>query len=242
MPNGGTLTLATTEVELDRSSFSGEAEVRPGRFVVISVTDDGIGMSREIAERAFEPFFTTKEVGKGSGLGLSMVYGFAKQSNGHVTIYSEVGLGTSIRLYLPIAEKFELAAPRAAETRIAGGDEQILIVEDDTLVRGHAIASLEALGYRIAVASDGLEALAMLRAGARPDLLFTDLVMPGGISGWELAAKARELRPGLKVLFTSGYPLETLIDRSQSDPGARMLAKPYRSVDLARLVREALDE
>jgi CheY-like chemotaxis protein len=242
MPNGGTLTFATSEVELDAASFRDDVGIRPGRYVSITVTDDGVGMTRAVSERAFEPFFTTKEVGKGSGLGLSMVYGFAKQSNGHVTIYSEVGLGTSIRLYLPIASDTAAAAPRVAELKTIGGNEIILIVEDDPFVRSHAISSLEGIGYRVMVAGDGPEALALLRGGAKPDLLFTDLVMPGGMNGWELAAKAREARPGLKVLFTSGYPLETLIDRSQSDPNARMLSKPYRVADLARLVREVLDE
>jgi PAS domain S-box-containing protein len=242
MPSGGTLTLATTEVELDDTSFGGEAGIHPGRYVAISVTDDGVGMPRDVVDRAFEPFFTTKEVGKGSGLGLSMVYGFAKQSNGHVTIYSELGLGTSIRLYLPIAENAEADQPRAVEAKTVGGDEKILIVEDDPYVRSHAISSLESVGYRVIVASDGPEALSLLRGGAEPELLFTDLVMPGGMNGWELAAKAREIRPKLKVLYTSGYPLESLIDRGESDPGAHMLSKPYRVAELARLVREVLDE
>ncbi|MGD9967867.1 MAG: PAS domain S-box protein [Hyphomonadaceae bacterium] len=241
MPNGGTLTLATTEVELDAGSFSGEAGIRPGRYVAISVTDDGLGMTREIAERAFEPFFTTKEVGKGSGLGLSMVYGFAKQSNGHVTIYSEPGLGSSIRLYLPIADGAQTPAARTAETKAVGGHEKILIVEDDPYVRSHAIASLESIGYRVIVAGDGPEALTLLRGGADPDLLFTDLVMPGGINGWQLAEKARVLKPGLKVLFTSGYPLESLIDRGEFDASAHLLSKPYRLAELARCVREVLD-
>jgi len=242
MPSGGTLTLATTEVELDETSFGGDAGIRPGRYVAISVTDDGIGMTRAVADRAFEPFFTTKEVGKGSGLGLSMVYGFAKQSNGHVTIYSEVGLGTSIRLYLPIADNTQAAVSRQVEVKTVGGSETVLIVEDDPYVRSHAIASLESIGYRVIVASDGPEALSLLRGGAEPDLLFTDLVMPGGVDGWELAAKARDLRPGLKVLFTSGYPLETLTDRGATDPGAPLLSKPYRLADLARCVREVLDK
>ncbi len=241
MPNGGTLTFTTTELELDNSAFGGDAGIKAGHYVCISVTDDGVGMPRDVVERAFEPFFTTKEVGKGSGLGLSMVYGFAKQSNGHVSIYSEIGLGTSIRLYLPIAEGAEPALPRSSNTKAIGGDEKILVVEDDPFVRSHAISTLEGVGYRVIVASDGPEALSLLRGGADPDLLFTDVVMPGGMSGWDLAALAREMRPSLKVLFTSGYPLEALADRGQVAPGAPLLSKPYRIADLAKRVRDVLD-
>lgn len=241
MPNGGTLTFTTLELELDDSAFGGEAGVRTGRYVCISVTDDGVGMPRDVVERAFEPFFTTKEVGKGSGLGLSMVYGFAKQSNGHVSIYSEVGLGTSVRLYLPFAEGAETARQRPAETATVGGNEKVMVVEDDPFVRSHAISTLEGLGYRVIVAGDGPEALNLLRGGAEPDLLFTDIVMPGGMSGWDLAMQARENRPSLKVLFTSGYPLESLANRGQVDLNAPLLSKPYRIADLAKRVREVLD-
>jgi CheY-like chemotaxis protein len=198
-------------------------------------------MPRDVVERAFEPFFTTKEVGKGSGLGLSMVYGFAKQSNGHVSIYSEVGLGTSVRLYLPIAEGAEPARQGQPDARAMGGSEKLMVVEDDPFVRSHAISTLESIGYRVIVASDGPEALNLLRGGADPDLLFTDVVMPGGMSGWDLAEQARAIRPSLKVLFTSGYPMEALQDRGQAEPGARMLSKPYRIADLAKGVRDVLD-
>ena len=244
MPNGGVLTLLIDDVELDGKSLGRNVDIKPGRYVSVCVTDDGEGMSSETVERAFEPFFTTKEVGKGSGLGLSMVYGFVRQSNGHVAIYSELGLGTSIRLYLPVAEDSPgaHAATSNGDVRNAPqGNETIFVVEDDPFVRGHAITSLQSLGYRIIVASDGREALDMLYAGARPDLLFTDIVMPGGISGWELAAKARELMPKLRVLFTSGYPQETLARRGHVDPHAPMLGKPYRLAELARRVRETLD-
>ncbi len=241
MPNGGTLTFTTSELELDDSAFGGDAGIRPGRYGCISVTDDGLGMPREVIEHAFEPFFTTKEVGKGSGLGLSMVYGFAKQSNGHVSIYSEVGLGTSVRLYLPIAEGAEPAPQRSSDTKTVGGQEKILVVEDDPFVRSHAISTLEGIGYRVIVASDGPEAISLLRGGADPDLLFTDVVMPGGMSGWDLAEQARAMRPKLKVLFTSGYPLEALAERGQAVPNGRMLTKPYRIADLARRVRDVLD-
>jgi PAS domain S-box-containing protein len=243
MPDGGTLTMTLQAIELDADSLSSDFNVKPGRYVAISVTDEGTGMSRDTLERVFEPFFTTKEVGKGSGLGLSMVYGFAKQSNGHVTIYSEVGLGTSVRIFLPGALADNVETARAAEEHGSpSGNERILVVEDDDFVRSHAIATLESLGYRVSVASDGREALAMLNGGTRPDLLFTDVVMPGGISGWELAAQARAIVPDVRVLFTSGYPKEALTGRSQIDPDALILTKPYRKAELARRVREALDE
>ena len=244
MPNGGRITLTTAEIDLDPQTLGPGIEARPGRYVMVCLTDDGAGMSPETLERAFEPFFTTKDVGKGSGLGLSMVYGFVKQSSGHVTIYSEVGLGTSVRLYLPVAEgtSAQTARSSAEKTRAPRGNESVLVVEDDAFVRGHAITSLESLGYRVMVAADGRLALALLEGGARPDLLFTDIVMPGGLTGWELAKQARALIPALKVLYTSGYPLEALSGRVELDPGASLLAKPYRLADLAQRVRDVIDE
>ncbi|GAM97740.1 chemotaxis regulator [alpha proteobacterium U9-1i] len=243
MPGGGLLTLTTAEIELDPTILGAAIEAKAGRYVMVCVTDDGSGMDRETLERAFEPFFTTKEVGKGSGLGLSMVYGFTKQSNGHVTIYSEPGLGTSVRLYLPVAIDAEASAPRSDLVRDMAprGTETILVVEDDAFVRGHAITSLESLGYRVMVAADGRQALALLQAGAVPDLLFTDIVMPGGVNGWQLAIEARALMPKLKVLYTSGYPLEALSGRADLDPNATLLSKPYRLAELARRVRDKLD-
>jgi PAS domain S-box-containing protein len=244
MPDGGLLTLTTEEIELDSDSLGPNIDVRAGRYVSICATDDGSGMGAETLSHAFEPFFTTKEVGKGSGLGLSMVYGFVKQSNGHVTIYSEVGLGTSVRLYLPMADTGPaLAQHRPSDlSKAPKGKETVLVVEDDPFVRSHVIASLESLGYRVMVAADGREALAKLQGGARPALLFTDVVMPGGISGWQLAEQARVIAPGLKVLFTSGYPQESLTRRGQVNPDALILTKPYRKADLARRLREALDD
>jgi PAS domain S-box-containing protein len=244
MPKGGALTLTTEEVELDPDSLGPAIDVRAGRYVAVCVTDDGTGMSPATVARVFEPFFTTKEVGKGSGLGLSMVYGFVKQSNGHVTIYSEIGLGTSVRLFLPAADaNAQPTQHRVADAPAApAGKETVLVVEDDPFVRSHVIASLESLGYRVMLAGDGREALGMLQAGARPALLFTDVVMPGGVNGWQLADQARAIAPGLKVLFTSGYPQESLTSRGQVDPDALILTKPYRKAELARRVREAIDE
>jgi len=241
MPDGGMLTFTTGEVTLDATSFPRET-VQAGDYVVITVTDNGIGMPAEVVERVFEPFFTTKDVGKGSGLGLSMVYGFVRQSNGHVNIYSEQGLGTSIRLYLPLIDESNAPVRTRTDGRAIGGNERVLVVEDDAFVRSHAISSLEGIGYRVIVARDGPEAIALLRGGAEIDLLFTDLVMPGGMNGWEVATVARQLNPKLKVLFTSGYPLETLTSRGQGGDQPQILSKPYRIAELATRVREVLDE
>ena len=243
MPDGGRLTIATANAPLDERYTDAHLEVTSGRYVMIAVTDDGQGMPREVLEHVFEPFFTTKEVGKGSGLGLSMVYGFVKQSNGHVTIYSELGLGTTVRIYLPVSETALSADPvRDAEQtdEVPMGRESVLVVEDDSFVRAFAISSLESLGYRVLPAMDAPEALAMLQDDEPVDLLFTDIVMPGGMNGWELAARAQRMRPALKVLLTSGYAVETLAARGRGDPEMLLLNKPYRKSDLARRVRDAL--
>jgi CheY-like chemotaxis protein len=193
--------------------------------------------------RVFEPFYTTKEVGKGSGLGLSMVYGFAKQSNGHVSIYSEPGLGTTVRLYLP---RVATAVPRSPEQDTADedaaprGHETILVAEDDPFVRASVVRRLESLGYTVIAAVAGDDALGRLRASPDIDLLFTDIVMPGGMSGWELADLARQLRPGLPVVFSSGYALDTLVEKGLASARSIVLTKPYRKAELACRVREAL--
>jgi CheY-like chemotaxis protein len=240
MPAGGQLTLGTELAVIDEDYHSLHPEVASGSYALISVTDDGEGMTPDIIDRAFEPFFTTKEVGKGSGLGLSMVYGFAKQSNGHVSIYSREGLGTTVRIYLPRADaglapndlpESEEAAPRGYET--------ILIAEDDPFVRSSAIRRVEALGYRVIAAVNGKEALQRLRSDPGIDMLFTDIVMPGGMSGWELADQARRIRPGLPVLFTSGYPLDTVVEQDRAHAHAVVLTKPYRKVELAQRLRDA---
>ncbi|WP_245509704.1 hybrid sensor histidine kinase/response regulator [Bradyrhizobium vignae] len=241
MPSGGHLTLSTELAAIDDDYRALHPEVAPGAYALISVTDDGEGMTADVTARVFEPFFTTKEVGKGSGLGLSMVYGFAKQSGGHVAIYSEAGLGTTVRIYLPRANAgqsqpdlpdSEAAAPRGYET--------ILIVEDDPFVRSSVIRRVEALGYRVIAAVKGKDALQQLRSDPSIDLLFTDVVMPGGMSGWELADQARRVRPGLPVLFTSGYALETLVEQGRAQAQAIVLTKPYRKAELAERLRDAL--
>jgi PAS domain S-box-containing protein len=243
MPDGGCLTLGTADAALDADYTQKHPEVRPGQYVMIAVTDDGVGMPAEVKERAFEPFYTTKEVGKGSGLGLSMVYGFVKQSNGHVSLYSEPGLGTTVRLYVPAVPEAAGAAPIAMpplpEEKAPHG-ATILVTEDDPFVRGYAVVTLKSLGYQVITAADGREALAHLADGAKPDVLFTDIVMPGGMNGWDLARHAQKMQPSLKVLFTSGYALDTLVERGRLEPGTVILNKPYRKADLARRLRETL--
>jgi PAS domain S-box-containing protein len=241
MASGGRLTISAANASLDAGDHNAHPDVGPGEYVVIAVTDTGSGMPKRVLERAFEPFFTTKEVGKGSGLGLSMVYGFAKQSGGHVTIYSEPGLGTTVRIYLPAVLAKTRSAPMAVEKEVVQiGSEMVLVVEDDPFVRSYAVMSLESLGYKVISAVDGKEALQTLGAAPHVDLLFTDVVMPGGVNGWELAGLARKERPELRVLLTSGYALETLAANGHLRQGALILEKPYRKAELARLVREAL--
>ncbi|MDB5580060.1 MAG: sensor hybrid histidine kinase [Bradyrhizobium sp.] len=242
MLSGGRLSILTASASLDVHYTSLHPEVTPGEYVLIAVTDDGEGMPQAVIERAFEPFYTTKEVGKGSGLGLSMVYGFVKQSNGHVAIYSEPGLGTTVRIYLPrvTAKISKPAEQRAATEPVPRGTETVLVVEDDPFVRSYSIQRLETLGYSVIAAVDGNDALQKLRSGKKVDILFTDIVMPGGINGWELADLAKKLRPGLPVLLTSGYALETLVKHGRLRAGAVVLTKPYRKEELALRLREVV--
>ena len=239
MPAGGKLLLETRNVVLDEAYSQLNAEVKPGPYVMLAVSDTGTGMAPELCEQAFEPFFTTKEVGKGSGLGLSMVYGFVKQSGGHIRIYSEVGHGTTIRLYLPPAlGATDMAG--AAAMPATGGTETILVVEDDALVRNSAIAQLTSLGYSTVAAADGRSALNYVTSGKPFDLLFTDIIMPGGMTGRELADAVAELRPGTRVLYTSGYTDDAIVHHGRLDEGVLLLTKPYRKTQLARMVREAI--
>ncbi|MGX4803604.1 PAS domain S-box protein [Bradyrhizobium guangdongense] len=240
MPSGGRLTLSTELAAIDEDYRALHPEVAPGAYALISVTDDGDGMTPEVIEHAFEPFFTTKEVGKGSGLGLSMVYGFARQSDGHLSIYSEQGLGTTVRIYLPRAGGGQpLADVLESEEAAPRGHETILIAEDDPFVRSSVILRVEALGYNVLAAVNGQEALQRLRADPGIDLLFTDIVMPGGMSGWELADQARRIRPALPVLFTSGYALESLVEQGRAQAHSVVLTKPYRKAELAQRLRDA---
>jgi len=241
MPSGGRLILETANRHLGEEYIEHNPEVVPGEYVMIAVSDNGTGMSQEIIERAFDPFFTTKEKGKGTGLGLSMAYGFAKQSGGHIKIYSEPGQGTTVRLYLPRAGSERAGPADASGDEIAlSGSGRILVVEDDELVRGHAETQLRNFGYEVISASNGPEALEILRSDAAIDLLFTDVIMSGGMNGPELAIKALELRPDLKVLYTSGYTENAVIHQGRLDEGVQMVQKPYRRAELARKVQQVL--
>jgi CheY-like chemotaxis protein len=244
MPEGGRLTIETGNVHLDEDYAARNAEVTPGEYVMLAVSDTGVGMSPEVAQHAFDPFFTTKDVGRGSGLGLSMIYGFAKQSGGHVKIYSEAGHGTTIRLYLPRAldERETARKAPAAPMGSAGRGETILVVEDDAEVRAFAVGQLLELGYRVIEAGDGSEAQRILASGAPVDLLFTDVVMPGGMTGRQLSEAAALLRPNLKTLFTSGYTANSIFHHGRLDAGVHFLPKPYRKQELAARLRLVLDE
>ncbi|MCK1734884.1 CHASE3 domain-containing protein [Bradyrhizobium sp. 138] len=239
MPNGGKLLLETHRVVLDQAYAQANADVAAGPYVMLAVSDTGTGMAPDVQLKAFEPFFTTKEVGKGSGLGLSMVYGFVKQSGGHIKIYSEEGHGTTIKLYLPPGEgPTDVAAAVAPQAE--GGAETIFVVEDDNLVRNFVTAQLQSLGYRTVAAPDSKAALELIDAGEPFDLLFTDVVIPGGMSGRELAEEVAKRRPGLKVLYTSGYTDNAIVHHGKLDDGVLLLTKPYRRNQLAEMIRKAL--
>lgn len=243
MPGGGALTIETANARLDEEYSAAHAEVAPGQYVVIAVSDTGVGMSREVLGRVFEPFFTTKEVGRGTGLGLSMVYGFVKQSGGHVKIYSEEGSGTTIKIYLPRL-LHDIDPAESEGEMLPGGrgrDEVILVAEDDDDVRAYTAEILRELGYRVIEAPDGAAALSLVEQPDQPiDLLFTDVVMPN-MSGQELASRAQAIRPGLKVLYTSGYTRNAIVHNGRLDAGVEMIAKPFTYQALSARIREILD-
>jgi signal transduction histidine kinase len=240
MANGGKLAIETGNVVLDDSYAAINSDVTAGKYVMVAVTDSGHGIPAGILDNVFEPFFTTKDVGKGSGLGLSMVYGFVKQSNGHIRIESEEGRGTTVRIYLPqaigVVEPVELAGTSSIE----GGHETILVVEDDHLVRTFVVGQIQSLGYSTLAAVNAAEALVVIDGPQEIDLLFTDMIMPGSMNGRQLADQALQRRASLKILFTSGYSNETIIHHGHLDAGVLLLAKPYRKSDLARMIRAAL--
>jgi PAS domain S-box-containing protein len=242
MAEGGHLMIETANVTLDKSQADHFGEVQPGSYVTLSVSDDGSGMAPDVLARAIEPFFTTKSIGKGPGLGLSMVYGFAKQSLGHMTIYSEAGHGTTVRLYLPRALAHALAVDQSAapaELPTSGG-ELILVVEDDTAVRQVAVDVLKSMGYEVLEAGNGKQAIGIFEKHGPVDLLFTDVIMPGGMSGPMLAAELKRRQPGLRVLYTSGYTENAIIHQGRLDEGVLLLNKPYRRNDLSEKIRVAL--
>ncbi|MDE5458920.1 response regulator [Bradyrhizobium sp. CSA112] len=239
MPNGGKLLLETRNVVLDEAYAQANPDAKPGPYVMLAVSDNGAGMSQEVLDKVFEPFFTTKEVGKGSGLGLSMVYGFVKQSGGHVRIYSEVGHGTTIKLYLPPARGQVEAAPSAAPP-LPHGNETVMVVEDDALVRNFVTTQLQSLGYRTIAAANGPAAMTIVENGQPFELLFTDVIMPGGMTGRQLADEVTKRRPGVKVLYTSGYTDNAIVHQGRLDPGVLLLTKPYRKSQLANMIRRAL--
>lgn len=243
MPKGGKLTLETGNSHLDESYAAHHDEVKPGQYVMISVSDTGSGMTPETLARAFEPFYTTKEVGKGSGLGLSMVFGFVKQSGGHVKIYSEPEHGTSVKLYFPRTRAAQdVGADMVSRETIMRGSEHILVVEDDDMVREHLSAQLAGLGYRVTNAPNGPNALDIIRRMSDIDLLLTDIVMPGGMNGRQLADEALKIRPALKVLFSSGYSENAIVHHGRLDAGVELLSKPYRLQELASKVRKVLSK
>jgi PAS domain S-box-containing protein len=245
MPRGGKLSIEISRVKLDVDYAQMYANIRMGDFVLISVTDTGDGMTPEIREKAFEPFFTTKGAGSGTGLGLSMVYGFAKQSGGNIQLYSEPGQGTSVRMFLPAAARNVDGEGREAKSDQMpspppGGTETILVVEDDARVRRVAVSRLTSFGYSVVEAENGSEALSQLERHSDIALLFTDVVMPGGITGDELANRVRTERPHIKVLFTSGYAEPAIAGRELAHSGS-WLQKPYTARELAVRLRELLD-
>jgi PAS domain S-box-containing protein len=244
MSGGGKLTIMTANVALDEDYARNNEEVTPGDYVMISVSDTGQGMAPDVAERAFEPFFTTKEVGEGSGLGLSMVYGFLKQSGGHVSLESTAGEGTTVTVYLPSARGADTPAGDEPESRgpMPGGKECILAVEDEPSVRAVVVHLLKTLGYRVIEAEDGPEALEKLADAGKIDLLFTDVMLPGGMNGRDVAREVAKRQPGVKILYTSGYTGSAIVEGGKLAEGVELLSKPYSMKVLATKIREILDE
>jgi len=240
MDGAGKLTIEAGNAFLDDAYAASHPEVSAGQYVMVAVTDTGIGMTREIAEKIFEPFFSTKPEGKGTGLGLSMVYGFLKQSGGHVKVYSEPGQGTTLKLYLPRSVQAEDIPVETESGPVVGGSETILVVEDDAAVRETVVALLDELGYRVLRAPDAQSALVVIESGVAIDLLFTDVVMPGPLRSPELARKAKERLPQLSVLFTSGYTENAIVHGGRLDSGVNLLSKPYSGDVLARKIRQVL--
>jgi len=244
MPGGGVLTIETDNVVLDQSYADQHADMTAGEYVLIAVTDTGTGMPKEVTEKALEPFFTTKPVGKGTGLGLSMVYGFVRQSNGHLEINSEAGRGTTVKLYFPgvdIGSKDQVRPAAPDTVPLACGGEVILIVEDDAAMRKFVVSLVASLGYVAIEAEDGEAARQLLDQTGHVDLLLADVMLPNGMSGLDVARAAQARRPGLHVLFMSGYTRNAVVHNGALDEGVHLLTKPFRRADLARKLRQVLD-
>jgi PAS domain S-box-containing protein len=245
MPDGGRMTIETANCHLDEAYVGALTEpVSAGQYVMIAVADSGLGMDRSTLERAFEPFFTTKDVGRGTGLGLSQVYGFVRQSAGHVRIYSELGEGTTVKIYLPRhvgADEDPAEISRPSDPIRAIGAESVLLVEDDDALRAYGVELLNELGYNVLAAANAANALEIIDRGHEIDLLFTDVVMPGGMNGRELADEAMRRRPGLKVLFTTGYTRNAIVHQGRLDPGLQMIGKPFTYQELGTRIRAILD-
>lgn len=247
MPKGGTITIETANAHLDGGYVGRLSEPVPaGDYVLIAVSDDGCGMDDATLEQAFEPFFTTKEPGKGTGLGLSQVYGFVRQSGGHARIYSEPNEGTTVRIYLPrlAASTGAVAADAGSETAAApeGGTGTVLVVEDEDMLLAYSSEVLQELGYQVLEAPDGQAALDIVSGHTGIDLMFTDIVLPGGLNGQDLAEKARHVRPGLKVLFTTGYASGAARNSGRIAAGTKVLAKPFSYNELAVAVRQVMED
>ncbi|HEX8440911.1 response regulator, partial [Archangium sp.] len=241
MNGTGKLTIEVGNAVLDEHYCRMHPEVLPGQYVLLAVSDTGSGMTPEVMERAFEPFFTTKPEGRGTGLGLSMVYGFVKQSGGHLKLYSELGHGTTIKLYMPRAVEAESVDAKVDAGPIEGGTETILVVEDDAEVRTTVVEMVSELGYRVLKAVDAQSALVILESGVPIELLFTDVVMPGPVRSPELARQAKALHPDIEVLFTSGYTENAIVHGGRLDAGVQLLSKPYSREELARKLRQLLN-
>jgi CheY-like chemotaxis protein len=240
MPNGGRLVIETARAEIDKDCAAAYADLVPGRYITLAVTDTGTGMTPEVRQRAFEPFYTTKGPGVGSGLGLSMVYGFVKQSGGHVQLHSELGHGTTVRLYLPehAGDASAVAESASASIERAPSGKTVLVVEDDQRVRRVSVRRLKELGYAVIEADSGSSALLVLDHKAPIDVLFTDIVMTGGMTGIDLAHEARRRRPELKVLFTSGYAEPAAVKVGMLTTNVSWLGKPYNINELDAKLRE----
>ncbi len=241
MPDGGRLTIQVSNVQPGADALAQFSELEPGDYVALSVSDTGIGMAEEVLERAFDPFFTTKEVGEGTGLGLSMVYGFVKQSHGHVELRSRPGEGTVVQVLLPRSQEAATSKGWGTDAEEpTGRGETILVVEDDPNVRRVTVRLLARLGYTTLEAGDGPAAMELLEGDGTIDLMFTDVVLPGGMSGVDLARAARAVRPALRVLYTSGYTRDAIVHHGRSDPGVELLEKPFSRTGLAVKIAEAL--